>query len=97
MAIMSFLAGLPSEFESAKSQILSSFEIPFLQEVFSRVLHIESTQPVHFSGALVSQNNDNFGLSHFKNGNKGRSSNDSFETRTQEEELCVIIVISQDM
>lgn len=38
MAIMSFLAGLPSKFETAKSQILSGSEIIYFQEVFSRVL-----------------------------------------------------------
>ncbi|KAH0729129.1 hypothetical protein KY289_000317 [Solanum tuberosum] len=43
MAIMSFLAGLPSEFETAKSQILSSSEITSLKDVFSRVLRTEST------------------------------------------------------
>ncbi|RVW63419.1 putative mitochondrial protein [Vitis vinifera] len=41
MAVMSFLAGLPSEFETAKSQILSNSEIGSLQEVFSRILRTE--------------------------------------------------------
>ena len=43
MAVMSFLVGLPSEFETAKSQILSSSEIGSLQEVFSRILRTEGT------------------------------------------------------
>ena len=38
MAVMSFLASLPSEFDTAKSLILSSFEISLLQETFSRLL-----------------------------------------------------------
>ncbi|KAB5524856.1 hypothetical protein DKX38_022605 [Salix brachista] len=43
MAEKRFLAGLPSEFKTAKSQILSSPEIGSLQEVFSRILCIEGT------------------------------------------------------
>lgn len=43
MAIMSFLAGLPSEFETAKSQILSNSVITSLKDVFSWVLCTEST------------------------------------------------------
>ena len=43
MVVMSFLIGLPSEFETAKSQILSSSEIGSLQEVFSRILRTEGT------------------------------------------------------
>ena len=46
MAVMSFLAGLPSEFETAKSQVLASPEISSLQDVFSRVLRTEGTPPV---------------------------------------------------
>ncbi|KAH1030758.1 hypothetical protein J1N35_042932 [Gossypium stocksii] len=38
MAVMSFLAGLPSEFEAAKSQILPCGEITTLQDAFSTVL-----------------------------------------------------------
>lgn len=59
MAIMSFLAGLPSEFESAKSQILSGSEISSLQDVFSRVLRSESPSPpiLPLNDVLVSRNN----------------------------------------
>ncbi|KAL6340451.1 hypothetical protein AAG906_006115 [Vitis piasezkii] len=46
MAVMSFLAGIPSEFETAKSQILSSSEIGSLQEVFSRILRTEGTSSI---------------------------------------------------
>ncbi|RVW49048.1 Retrovirus-related Pol polyprotein from transposon RE1 [Vitis vinifera] len=42
MVVMSFLSSLPSEFETAKSQILSGFDIGSLQEVFSRVLRTEN-------------------------------------------------------
>ena len=38
---MSFLASLPLEFDTVKSQILSSPEISSLKETFSRLLHIE--------------------------------------------------------
>jgi hypothetical protein len=41
MAVMSFLVDLPSEFETAKSQILASSEITSLHETFSRVLCME--------------------------------------------------------
>ncbi|RVW70500.1 hypothetical protein CK203_056154 [Vitis vinifera] len=44
MAVMSFLAGLPSEFETAKSQILSNSEIGSLQEVFNRILRTEGEE-----------------------------------------------------
>ncbi|XP_071933223.1 uncharacterized protein [Coffea arabica] len=53
MAIMSFLAGLLPKFEAAKSQILSSPEISFLQDMFSRVFHTKNTQSVQSSSALV--------------------------------------------
>ena len=46
MAVMSFLAGLPSEFETAKSQILSGSEISSLEDAFRRVLRTENTLPV---------------------------------------------------
>ena len=55
MAIMSFLAGLSSDYETAKSQILVGLEISSLQDVFSRVLRTESTPPSLLTGALVSR------------------------------------------
>ena len=42
LTVMSFLAGLPSEFETAKFQILSGSEISSLQNVFSRVFRTEN-------------------------------------------------------
>ncbi len=44
MAVMSFLASLPLEFETAKSQILSGSEISSLHDTFSRVLRTEAPQ-----------------------------------------------------
>ena len=41
MAVMRFLAALPSEYDSAKAQILSSTEISSFQEIFSRILRTE--------------------------------------------------------
>ena len=41
MAVMGFLAALPSEYNLAKAQILSSPEISSVQETFSRILRIE--------------------------------------------------------
>jgi len=76
MVVVSFLVGLPSEFETAKSQILSSSEISSLQGAFSRVLRTESSPPVQYSSALVSRTNEyEAGRSHYKGGNKGEASN----------------------
>ena len=60
LVIMSFLAGLPFEFETAKSQILSGSEISSLQDVFSRVFRTENSpivQPAQANSALVSRHN----------------------------------------
>ena len=59
MAMMKFLAALPSEYESIKAQILSSPKISSFQETFSRIFHTEtssSTPPsTQMSSALVGQ------------------------------------------
>ena len=62
MAVMGFLAALPSEYDSAKAKILSSLEISSLQETFSRMLRIEvssSSSPTlvsaQTSSALIGQ------------------------------------------
>ncbi|XP_071912580.1 uncharacterized protein [Coffea arabica] len=78
IAIMSFLAGLSPEFEAAKSQILSSPKISFLQDVFSRVLRTENTQSVQSSSALVG-----LGKQQYKGGGKG------IDTRGQNAEVVV--------
>ncbi|XP_044508561.1 uncharacterized protein LOC123227575 [Mangifera indica] len=54
MAIMSFLAGLPSEFETAKSQIFASLEISSLYDTFTRVLRTESTPSFQSNSAFIS-------------------------------------------
>ena len=63
MAIMIFLNELLPEFEMVKTQILSDSEIPSLDEAFSCVLHIESSQSGSLaslpSSALISKNTNN--------------------------------------
>ena len=84
---MSFLAGLPTEFETAKSQILSSSEISSLQDVFARVLRTESivsvpslSQP---NSVLVSRSNVNEpGHSYNRNNNIGGNTSNS-DNRSQ--------------
>ena len=60
MAVMGFLATLPSEYDSVKAQILASPEISSFQETFSRILRIETsscTSPsTQISSALVGRN-----------------------------------------
>ena len=58
MAVMSFLASLPSEFDTTKSQIFSSPKISSLQENFNRLLHIEISPSIQISNALVSKNSN---------------------------------------
>ncbi|GAA0154484.1 hypothetical protein LIER_37895 [Lithospermum erythrorhizon] len=54
MVVMSFLAGLPPEFEYSKSQILTIFEEFSLADVFSRVICTEqSPTTVHIPSELV--------------------------------------------
>ena len=82
MVVMSFLAGLPTEFETAKSQILSSSEISSLQDVFARVLRTESTVSIpplpQPNSALVSRSNVNEpGCSYNRNNNRGGGTNNS--------------------
>lgn len=86
MVVMSFLAGLPSKFKTAKSQILSSSEIFSLKYIYSRVVRTKGTPPtppVQFSSSLVSRKNEyEYGRSHYNSGNKGGGSNsDDFDTR----------------
>ena len=58
MAIMSFLASLPSEFDTAKSRILSSPKISSLLETFNRLLRIKISPFIQISNALVSKNSN---------------------------------------
>ena len=59
MVVMGFLTGLPSEYDSAKSQILSSLEISSFQDTFSKILRKENSSPTlspaQISSALVGQ------------------------------------------
>ena len=55
MVVMSFLSSLPSKFETAKSQILSSFDIGSLQEVFSRVLRTENVPSSQYANVLTAK------------------------------------------
>ncbi len=56
MAVMSFLTGLPSKYETVKSQILSSSEISSLHDTFKHV-HEKSPYFSHpTSCALISRN-----------------------------------------
>lgn len=50
MVVMSFLAGLLSEFETAKSQILSIFEISCLEDAIRSILHTR----IHYLFCLLS-------------------------------------------
>ena len=43
MVVMSFMAGIPSEFDTTKSQFLSCSGISIQHHTFSRILHIESS------------------------------------------------------
>ena len=58
IAITSFLASLPSEFDTVKSQILSSLEISSRQEIFSRLLRSKISPSIQMSNALVSKNSN---------------------------------------
>ncbi|RVW21576.1 hypothetical protein CK203_109436 [Vitis vinifera] len=55
MVVMRFLSGLPSEFETTKSHILSGFDISFLQEVFSRVLRTENVSSSQHTNVLAAK------------------------------------------
>ncbi len=80
---MSFLAGLSSEYETAKSQILSNFKISSLHDTFARVLHIKSTQfSQPTSSALVSQNTN--GQQSSTGGNKGGNPSNRSNQRNRE-------------
>ena len=71
MAMMGFLAALPSDYDYVKEQILSSPEISSFQETFSRILRIEtslSTPPsALISGALVGRNSDDSKKQQYRN------------------------------
>ena len=58
MTVMGFLAALPSKYDSAKAQILSSPEISSLHEAFSRILCTEvSSSSVSLPTFVYAQTN----------------------------------------
>ncbi|XP_052186838.1 uncharacterized protein LOC127797740 [Diospyros lotus] len=57
MAVMSFLAGLPAEFDAARTYILSSPEIRSLRDVFTWLLQAKNPHPPSTNFALVSRSN----------------------------------------
>ena len=61
MAVMGFLATLPSEYDSVRVQILSNPEVSSFQETFNRILHTEissSALPIaQMSSPFVGRNN----------------------------------------
>ena len=71
MAVMGFLAALPSEYDYVKMQIMSSLKVSSFQEMFSRILRIEissSTLPsAHMSSALVGRNIGELGKPQYRN------------------------------
>ena len=68
---MGFLAALPSEYDSAKAQILSCLEISSFQETFSRILRTEISSlalpSAQMSNALVGQNISESRKQHYRN------------------------------
>jgi hypothetical protein len=70
---MSFLAGLPPEFDAARTQILSSPEITTLRDTFTRILRSEGSRSAPIiTSALVSRGTSN---------EAGRGSRDSRGSR----------------
>ena len=77
MTVMGFLASLPLEYDSVKTQILSSLDISSFQETFSRILctKISSpTPPAQMSSALVGWNTGESEKQQYKNNGPGGNS-----------------------
>ena len=85
MAVMSFLSGLPSEFETAKSQILSGSDIGSLQEVFSRVLRTENVSSSQHTNVLVAKGENAENARRVNN----RGGNRAFENRGNDSSTIV--------
>ena len=84
MAVMSFLAGLPAEFETAKSHILSGSTISSLQDTYSRILRTENPQSAQSGSALVSRRYEyDAGRQPYRSGGRG------VDTRGQSSEAIV--------
>ena len=78
MAVMGFLAVLPSKYDYVKAQILSSHEISSFQEMFSRILRTEISSPAlpsaEMSSALVSWNTGESKKQQYRNSGPGGNS-----------------------
>ncbi|RVX07744.1 Retrovirus-related Pol polyprotein from transposon RE1 [Vitis vinifera] len=85
MAVMSFLSGLPSEFETTKSQILSGSDIGSLQEVFSRVLRTENVSSSQHTNVLVAKGENAENARRVTN----RGGNRAFENRGNDSSTIV--------
>ena len=93
MAVMIFLSSLPSKFDMAKSQILSSLEISSVRETFSQLLRTEISPSIQMSSALVSKNS-NYELVK----KQTKSSGSTLKSRDNPQgEWYFIILISQDI
>ena len=79
MAVMSWLSGLPPEYDGVKSQILTGTEISSLQEVYARLLRSEGThsQPSSNVSALVSHGGSKGGGASNSGGTAHNRSKDS--------------------
>ena len=85
MVVMSFLSGLPSEFETAKSHILSSSDIGSLQEVFSRVLRTENVPSSQHTNVLAAKEENGENARRVNN----RGGNRAFENRGNDSSTIV--------
>ena len=78
MTVMSFLAALPSEYDSVKAHILAIPEISFFQETFSRILCTETSSctpsPTQMSSALVGRNSGELEAQQYIYSGPGRNS-----------------------
>ena len=85
MVVMSFLSGLPSEFETAKSQILSGSDIGSLQEVFSRVLRTKNVPSSQHTNVLATKGGNAENARRMNN----RGGNRAFENRGNDSSTIV--------
>ena len=78
MSVMGSIVALPSKYESIKAQIMSSPEISYFQETFSRILCTKtssSTLPsAQMSSALVGRNMGELEKQQYKSGGPGGNS-----------------------
>ena len=75
MAIMGFLAALPSKYDFVKAQILSNPKISSFQETFNRILHTKISTPfAQMSSVLVGQNIGESEKQQYRNSGPGNNS-----------------------